>query len=191
MMKAEKVFNYLAMAGLIFAVSILSACGSGDSSNSNSSNSTLTASSNSTPGATETKNAGASEPKNKDMSPVTVKVSDLFAEAKTSSASSMREGYLDRQMTVTGGVLYELNSDSLKVGDGQNPDFGPQSSSPQYFVTCRGNVPDYTPDIADSVASWRKAGKAKIFTVKGVFKEYGSYNNKNWIILDQCALIKS
>jgi hypothetical protein len=182
-MKAGGVFKQFAVAGLICAISILSACGSGNSSNSNSSDSTGTASSNA--------NAGAVETKNKDTSPVTIKISDLFKEAESTSAGSMMQAYSNRQMTVTGGVLYELNSDNAKVGNGQNPDFGVESSAPQYFVTCKGTVPDYTPDIAESVDKWRKAGQAKIFTVKGVFKEYGSYNNKNWVILDQCAVVKS
>jgi hypothetical protein len=182
-MKAGRVSKQFAIAGLICAVSILSACGSGNSSNSNSSNSTVTAGRNA--------NADAVETRPKDTSPVTITISDLFTEANSTSASSMMQTYSDRQMTVTGGVLYELNSDSAKVGNGQNPDFAVESSSPQYFVTCKGTVPDYTADIAESVDKWRKAGQAKIFTVKGVFKEYGSYNNKHWVILDQCAVVKT
>lgn len=182
MTKAGRGFNYFAVAGLLFAVSMLSACSSGDVSNSNSSNSTVTASRNA--------NAGASETKNKDTSPVTITISDLFAEAKTTSASSMMQTYSGRQMTVTGGVLYEFKVDMLMVGNGQNPDFGTESSAPQYYVTCKGSSSGYSADVEDRVASQLKAGKAEAATVKGVFKEYGSYNNKHWVILDQCAVVK-
>jgi predicted component of type VI protein secretion system len=104
MTKAGRVFNSFAVAGLIFGASVLSACSSGNSSNSNSSNSTVTASSKA--------NAGAVETKTKDTSPVTIKISDLFAEAQSTSVSSMMQTYSGRQMSVTEGVLYEFNVDA-------------------------------------------------------------------------------
>jgi hypothetical protein len=183
MMKAGRLFNYFAVTGLICAVSILSACGSGNSSNSNSSNSTVTASSNA--------NAGAVETKTKDTSPVTIKVSDLFAEARSTSVSSMMQTYTGRQMTVTEGVLYEFNVDNVKVGDGQNPRFGKETTEPQYFVTCSGTFTDDDPNAALRIEVRRMQGKAQAATVKGIFKEYGTYNNKHWVILDQCAMVKS
>ncbi|MDT4953715.1 MAG: hypothetical protein QOJ02_1853 [Acidobacteriota bacterium] len=182
-MKAGRLFNYFAVTGLICAVSILSACGSGNSSNSNSSNSTVTASSNA--------NAGAVETKTKDTSPVTIKVSDLFAEARSTSVSSMMQTYTGRQMTVTEGVLYEFNVDNVKVGDGQNPRFGKETTEPQYFVTCSGTFTDDDPNAALRIEVRRMQGKAQAATVKGIFKEYGTYNNKHWVILDQCAMVKS
>lgn len=181
-MKAGRMFDYFALAGLIFAASILSACGSKDMSNSNSSNSTVTTGSNA--------NAGAVEAKNRDRSPVTSTISDIFAETGSSPTGSVMEKYMDREMTLTGGVLYEISSDSAKVGKGQNTDFSPQSSSPQYFVTCKGKVAVYSPEIAEDVAKYRDQGQAQPFTVKGNFKEAGSYNNKHWVILEPCALIK-
>ncbi|HUQ31539.1 MAG TPA: hypothetical protein VM095_05430 [Pyrinomonadaceae bacterium] len=182
-MKAGRVFKHFAVAGLIFAASILSACGSGNSSNGNSSNSTVTAGSNA--------NAGAVETGNKDTSPVTIKISDLFAEAKSTSVSSMMQKYSGRPMTVNEGVLYEFNVDNVKVGDGQNPLFGKESTEPQYFVTCKGTFTDDDPNAADRVELRRMQGKAPATTVKGIFKEYGNYNNKNWVILDQCTMTKS
>jgi hypothetical protein len=183
MMKAGGVFKQFAVAGLICAVSILSACGSGNSSNSNSSNSNVTAGGNA--------NAGAVETKNKDTSPVTIKISDLFKEAESTSVSSMLQTYSGRQMTVTDGVLYEFNVDNVKVGDGQNPLFGKETTEPQYFVTCSGTFSDDDPNAALRVEVRRMQSKAPVTTVKGIFKEYGKYNNKNWVILDQCTMTKS
>lgn len=183
MMKARSFFNYVALAGLILAVSILSACSSGDVANSNSSNSTVTASSNA--------NAGAVETKTKDTSPLMIKISDLFAEAQSTSVSSMMQTYSGRQMTVTEGVLYEFNVDNVKVGDGQNPRFGKETTEPQYFVTCSGTFTEDDPNAALRIEVRRMQGKAQVATVKGIFKEYGSYNNKHWVILDQCTMVKS
>lgn len=183
MTQAGRVFNYFAVAGLACAISILSACSSGDVSNGNSSNSTVNAGSNA--------NIGAVETKNKDTSPVTIKISDLFAEAKSTSVSSMMQKYLGRQMTVNEGVLYEFNVDNVKVGNGQNPLFGKESTEPQYFVTCKGTFNDDDPNAALRVETRRMQGKAPVTTVKGIFKEYGNYNNKNWVILDQCTMTKS
>ncbi len=182
-MKAIRIFNYFTTVGVICAVTILSSCGSGNSSNGNSSNSTVTASSNA--------NAGAVETKSKDTSPVTIKVSDLFAEAESTSVSSMMQTYSGRQMTVTEGVLYEFNVDGVKVGNGQNPRFGKETTEPQYFVTCSGTFSDDDPNAALRIEVRRMQGKAEVATVKGIFKEYGKYNNKNWVILDQCAMTKS
>lgn len=190
MTKAGRVFNYFALAGLICTISILSACGSGDASNGNSSNSTVSAGNNANAGVVETKNAGANETKNKDTSPVTIKISDLFADARSTSVSSMMQTYSGRQMTVTEGVLYEFNVDNVKVGDGQNPRFGKETTEPQYFVTCSGTFSDDDPNAALRIEVRRMQGKAQVATVKGTFKEYGSYNNKHWVILDQCALVK-
>jgi hypothetical protein len=183
MMKAEKVFNYFSVAGLVLAVSLLSACGSGNMANGNSSNSTVTASGNA--------DAGAAETRNKDTSPVTIKISDLFAEAESTSVSSMMQKYSGRQMTVTEGVLYEFNVDGVKVGNGQNSRFGKETTEPQYFVTCSGTFSDDDPNAALRIEVRRMQGKAQVALVKGSFKEYGKYNNKNWIILDQCAMVKS
>ena len=183
-MKIERIYQYFVAVGLICAVSLLSACGSNEVSNGDNSNSTITASSNVNPGAGETKN-------NKDTSPVTIKVSDLFKEANATSVSSMMEKYSGRQMTVTEGVLYEFNVDGVKVGDGQNPRFGKESTEPQYFVTCSGTFSDDDPNAALRVEVRRMQGKAPVTTVKGTFKEYGKYNNKNWVILDQCTMNKS
>jgi hypothetical protein len=94
-------------------------------------------------------------------------------------------------MTVTEGVLYEFNVDGVKVGNGQNPRFGKETTEPQYFVTCSGTFSDDDPNAADRVELRRMQGKAPVTTVKGIFKEYGKYNNKNWVILDQCAITKS
>jgi hypothetical protein len=187
--KAGGMFNFAA-AGLILAASISSGCSSGNASNGNSSNSTVTGSSSANAAAVEAKNAGASETKNKDASPVTIKISDLFAEAKSTSVSSMMQTYSGRQMTVTEGVLYEFNVDNVKVGDGQNPLFGKETTEPQYFVTCSGTFSDDDPNAALRIEVRRMQGKAQVATVKGIFKEYGKYNNKNWVILDQCAMVK-
>jgi hypothetical protein len=167
----------------MFAVAMLSACGSNTASNGGSSNSTVAAG--------NTAPAGATENKNKDTSPVTITIDDLFTETGASPASTVMEKYMGRKMTVTGGVLYEIESDSSKVGKGQNPDFDTESSSPQYFVTCKGKPPYYTPESADNVAKWRKSGQAQPFTVTGNFKEAGSYSNKHWVILDQCSMVKA
>ena len=182
MMKEEKVFIYFAAAGLIFAGSILSACNSGKLSNTNSSNSIVSGTTNA--------NAGAVETKNTDTSPVTIDIANLFAESDAGSAASMSQKYGGRQMTVTGGVLYEFKVDMLKVGKGQNPEFGVNGTTPQYFVTCKGNFTnDSGRDETRTVVNL-KLGKAEAATVKGIFKEAGSYNNKHWVILDECAKVK-
>ncbi|HJU55643.1 MAG TPA: hypothetical protein VJ715_13760 [Pyrinomonadaceae bacterium] len=182
-MKARNVFKQFTAAGLIFAAAMLSACASNTASSNGNSNATAAAG-NSAP-------SGAGETKARETSPVTVTIDDLFAETGASSASSVMEKYMGRKMTVTGGVLYEIESDSSKVGKGQNPDFGTESSSPQYFVTCKGKPPAYSPEMADDVARWRQSGQAQPFTVTGDFKEAGSYNNKHWVILSPCSMVKA
>ncbi len=183
MKKAERFFNNFVAAGLVFAVSILMACGIGKQFNSNGSNSTAAGSNNA--------NAASVETKNTDTSPVTITISDLFTESDAGTANSMRQKYSGRPMTVSGGVLYEFQADKLTVGKGQNPEFGLSETTPQYFVTCKGTFTNDSGRDETRTVINLKLGKAEALTVKGVFKEAGSYNNKRWVILDECAKVKS
>lgn len=182
-MTTIREFRYFTAIGLIFAVSVFSACGSRSLSNGNSSSSTVNTSRN--------VNAEAVETKNTDMSPITMDIANLFAESDAGSASTMRQKYGDRQMTVTGGVLYEFKVDMLRVGKGQNPEFGVNGTTPQYFVTCKGTFNNDSGREETRTVINLKLGKAEPINVKGLFKEASSYNNKHWVILDECARVKS
>ena len=133
-------------------------------------------------------NTAVAETKKRDTSPVTIGIVDLFKESDAGSATTMRQKYGDRQMTVTGGVLYEYNADGLKVGKGQNPNRGKKSSAQEYFVSCVGKFNGH--EILGPLNELRReAGKAEPVTVKGVFAEAAAISNKHWIMLDGCSMV--
>ena len=180
-MKVNRNSNYTMIAGIVSGLIFMSACGAGNVSTTKNSNSPAANAS----GA----NTAVAETKNTDTSPITIGIVDLFTESDAGTASSMRQKYAGRQMTVTGGVLYEFKVDMLRVGKGQNPDFGTQSSAPEYFVSCGGTFDDNGGREGLKAVLNLKSGKATAITVKGIFKEASSYSNKHWVILEQCSKV--
>ncbi len=169
------------IAGIVGGLIFISACGVGNVSSNKNSNSPAANASGSNTAAVETKNT--------DTSPVTIGIVDLFTESEAGTASSMRQKYADRQMTVMGGVLYEFEVNKLTVGKGQNPYFGMESGQAEYFVTCKGTFSNDSGRDGTKTVIYLKLGKAPPINVKGIFKEASSFNNKHWVILDQCSKV--
>ncbi|MEO6390624.1 MAG: hypothetical protein ABIP75_02160 [Pyrinomonadaceae bacterium] len=180
MTKIDRAAFCPSLLALIILITLGAACKFGGSSNSNNSNNSSNSNNNN--------NSGSSSPKTADTSPVNITIKELFLDTATHSISENREKYQKRSITVTDGVLYEMKADFAKVGVGQNPDFGPQSSAPQYFVTCIGAPAGYSAEAADRVEAQRLAGSAPTATVTGTFKEADSYGSKHWVLLDQCTM---
>lgn len=141
-------FSTMFIAGCNFSL------GNGsNASNSNNSNKAANAS-NSSNSSSETNKDNVAD--NKDKPPVTMSISEFL-----SSNDKDNEG---RMVTVTGGQLDEISSDSLLIRDG-----------PGYAFHCYGSFSEYM-STKTKIDSLREQHRSPGATVKGIYKmaSYGS-----------------
>lgn len=159
----KKKSRYLVSVGLLLALAVFSACGSGETSNTNASNAnTATAG-----GANSTTPAAAK----KEASPLTISPTELLAD------SASGDKYKDRVLTVT-GVLMEIDpGEYVKVGEKGKKD----------YVKCEGSFGDYARERFE-IRMLEEKGKTMTGTVKGTFSEFKTDGGAKVAVLTSCTL---
>lgn len=118
---------------------------------SNTSNASNRSSSNANTDDDYTSSSPTPDP-DRDMTPLTMSVSDMVE-------GSGDEDKVGRMVTVTGGVLENLESDALRI----------RGSYGGYAFYCYGDFDDYM-SMSDRVKSLAASGRSPKVTVKGVYK---------------------
>lgn len=167
MTKSRRFFNYFAMAGLIFAVSILSACGSGDVANGNSSNSTANANANATPAVARP----SPTPKMESFT------ADSLIEALKNNRSEVDTRLAGEEISISGPV---------KVTDTHNAEF---TSKDGGKVNCSLAL-DVDKAVVDKLYASSKGGSLPLATAVGTYHlSVPPASKPTWYVgLKQCRL---
>jgi hypothetical protein len=172
MMQAGRVFNYFATAGLILAISILSACSSGDVSNGNSS---LVNSSNSTASANSGATSAAASP-----SPA--------PQMESFTADSLIEALKKDRDEVDKRLAYQEISISgpVKVTDTHNVEFPSKDGGK---VNCSLSL-DVDKTLVDKLYASSKGGSLPVATAVGTYHQSVPPPSKpTWYVgLNRCRL---
>jgi len=166
-MKRRNIFNYAAGTTLLFSLIMTWACGS--SGGANSANLSKVNNSNSFAENKSSDNSTESVDTKKDMTPMTATAAEVL--------SSPSEKFKDRRLTITDGVLMEINSTSIRVQE---------SSSGSDYIICNGTFTEYL-ELSRRVKQLADEGKPLKVEIKGVYTG-GSTGIKPYTELEPCVI---
>jgi hypothetical protein len=157
----RKNFNFLTIACLLFALSLISACGSGASSNASSPNKPGSSTTvNNTATTAKTENSSDSRDKEtKDSSPLSVTMDELFPDvaAYDSEIEKLKEKYDKREVMVSDAFLWKINTSDIYVTDSRTTNGN--------YIVCTGDFSAFS-ESKSKVEALKEQGRPLKATIK-------------------------